>query len=384
MDNRPAVISPNLWIVAVVLVAIVVGAVAVLRIDRSGRGGSGLSDRFDYSIEQYETIDPALIRYDETGEIPIEMRDPRAVAVGPDDRIYVAGDAALHVFNAAGTLLSKMDLGGEPTCLAVGGAEHAFPGRVYVGVGRVVEAYDAVGKTPAVWRIPGLPSVGHANDPPNGRVRLTSIATAKDDVFLADYANRIVLRLDTSGKLIGRIGKHDKDRGIRGFAIPSPFFDVAVAPDGLLWVVNPGAQRLEAYTFDGNLERFWGEANVAVEGFFGCCNPANFAVFPDGRFVTAEKGLLRVKVYTPDGLFDCVVAGPEQLDSPAGIGGSSRFDHQLRAVDVAVDGKNRVLILDLAGRKLRIYEPKSGVQGSGFGVQDLRPNVQLQVLNPEP
>lgn len=353
MENRPAVISPNLWIVAIVLAAVVVGVVALMWNDRSGRGGSGLSDRFDYAIEQYEEIDPGLFGYDQTGEIATGMRVARAVAVGPDDRIYVAGDAAVHVFDATGTLLSKMDLGGEPTCLAVGGAEHAFPGRVYVGVGRVVEAYDAVGDAPAVWQIPG------------DNAHLTSIATAKDDVFLADYGNRVVLRLNTSGKLIGQIGKYDEGRGIRGFAIPSPFFDVAVAPGGLLWVVNPGALRLEAYTFDGNLELFWGEslseAATPIEGFFGCCNPANFALLPDGRFVTAEKGLLRVKVYSADGRFDCVVAGPGQLESPAGIGSTSPFDHELKAVDVAADGRGRVLVLDLATGNVRIFEPKKPV-----------------------
>jgi len=353
MDNRPAVISPNLWIVAIVLAAVVVGVVALMWNDRSGRGGSGLSDRFDYAIEQYEEIDPALFGYEQTGEIATGMRVARAVAVGPDDRIYVAGDAVVRVFNAAGTLISETDLGGEPTCLAIGGVEHAFPGRVYVGAGPVVEVYDAVGDTPAVWKIPGE------------SVRLTSIALATDDVFLADYANRVVLRLDTSGKLMGRIGKYDKDRGIRGFAIPSPFFDVAVAPDGLLWVVNPGALRLEAYTFDGNLELFWGEstseAATPIEGFFGCCNPANFALLPDGRFVTAEKGLLRVKVYTADGRFECVVAGPRQLESPAGAGSTSPFDHELKAVDVAVDSKGRVLVLDLAAGNVRIFEPKKPV-----------------------
>ena len=32
--------------------------------------------------------------------------------------------------------------------------------------------------------------------------------------------------------------------------------------------------------------------------FFGCCNPAQLAVLPDGRFVTAEKGIPRVKIYS--------------------------------------------------------------------------------------
>ena len=353
MNNRPAVISPNVWIVAVVFLAIVVAAVAVLRIDRAGRGGSGLSERFDYPIKQYEKIEPALIRYQQTQEIPTEMQQPRSVAVGPEDRIYVAGDLAIHVFDSTGALNAKIAPAGRPTCLAVGGPGHASPGQVYVGTGRNVETFDSEGKPAGTWEIPGE------------KVHLTSIAVARDDVFVADCAARIVLRYDTSGELIGRIGDRDEDRGILGFVIPSPFFDAAVAPDGLLWVVNPGARRLEAYTFDGNPELFWGEDGVAVEGFFGCCNPANFAILPDGSFVTAEKGLLRVKVYTAQGQFDCVVAGPEQLDSQTPRGASprtaSRFDHEFKAVDVAADGKGRILVLDLARGSIRVYQRKQPV-----------------------
>jgi hypothetical protein len=123
MDNRPAVISPNFWIVALVLLTVVVGLVAVWRIDRSGHGGSGLPDAFDYEIEAYRKIDPALVHYERSKTIPTEMRQGRAVAVGPEDRIYVAGDRAVHVFDSAGSLSSKIELQGEPTCLAVGGPE---------------------------------------------------------------------------------------------------------------------------------------------------------------------------------------------------------------------------------------------------------------------
>lgn len=349
MDNRPAVISPNVWIAAVVILTVAVGVVALLRIDRAGSGGSGLSERFDYKIKQYEKIDPALIEYEQTGEFPSLLDEARAVAVGPDDGIFVAGDEAIHRFDPTGARQASIALPGQPSCLAVGRSTHAFPGRVYAGVGRNVEVFDAEGNPAATWEIPGK------------KVRMTSIALARDDVFVADCANRIVLRYDTSGTLVGRIGEYDKARRIRGFAIPSPFFDVAVAPDGLLWVVNPGALRLEAYTFEGNLELFWGESGVGIDEFFGCCNPAHFAFLFDGRFVTAEKGLLRVKVFSPEGLFECAVAGPEQLDSPPGPNTRSRFDQEHKAVDVAADGQGRVLVLDLAASKVRIYERKEPV-----------------------
>jgi hypothetical protein len=353
METRPAVISPTWSILAIVVLAIAVGLIALWGTDRTGSGGSGLSGRYDYDIAQYEKIDPALIQYEQSGEIPVGMQDARAVAVGPDDRVYVAGDQAIHGFDASGKPTAVIELDGKPTCLAVAGPEHAFPGRIYVGTGRTIGVLDPDGKPVEAWEVPGE------------KVRLTSIATAKDDVFAADFANRVVLRYDTSGELVGRIGQRDKDQETVGFILRSPFFDVAVAAEDFLWVVNPGLRRLEAYTFEGSLELFWGESTAAVEGFFGCCNPAHFAILPDGRFVTAEKGLLRVKVYTADGQFDCVVAGPEQLDPPAGPRASppteGRFDHELKAVDVAVDSQGRILILDPARRTVRGFQQKMPV-----------------------
>ncbi len=79
--------------------------------------------------------------------------------------------------------------------------------------------------------------------------------------------------------------------------------------------------------------------------FFGCCNPAHFAVLSDGRFVTAEKGLPRIKIYSPQGKFECVVAGQEQFPSIA--------------ADLAVDNHDRILVLDSNKSRILVFEPKT-------------------------
>jgi hypothetical protein len=341
------VIPPNWWIAALVLAAIVVGTVSVMRIDSTGERGSGLSSEFDYQIEEYEKVDPALILYDQTGQFATEMSEPRAVAAGPDDRIYVAGDQTLGIFDADGLPKSKIELGDSAYCLAVAGPEHAVKDRVYVGTKDRVLLLDAEGKSSGSWESLGPKAV------------LTSIALASEDVFVADAGHCVVLRYDTAGHVVGRIGEPDKARNVAGFAVPSPFFDVAVHPDGWLRVVNPGALRIEAFSFDGNRELYWGKASAAIDGFFGCCNPANIAILPDGRFVTAEKGLLRVKIYSSDGQFEGVVAGPEQLDSASAAVNESLADREHTAVDVAVDSRGRIIVLDRPGRIVRIFQRKA-------------------------
>ncbi len=345
--NRLPVAS--LAITAVVLVAIVVGAVALWRSDRSGDSGSGLPAQFDYDLNAYKTIDPALFIARQTSQIPLSIQEPRSLATGPDDRIYVVGDRAIAIFNSDGTPRANIALNTPGHCLAVA-ARSDSPERLFVGMREHIELLAADGTLESAW-----PTLGD-------KALITSIALAEpagqSDIFVADAGNRVVLRLDRTGKLLGRIGRRDQRRHIPGLIIPSPYCDVAVSPDGLLRVANTGAHHIEAYTFDGDYEQplTWGKASLKIAGFCGCCNPANFALLPDGRFITAEKGIPRVKIYTADGQFQGVVAGPETLAPTATITEETREEHRLSVVDVAADSHGRVLVLDPAARQVRIFE----------------------------
>ena len=267
------------------------------------------------------------------------MKRLRAIAVGPENRVYVAGDKAILAFDASGSKQSQIELDDSPRCLTVAA------GLVYVGMTEHVEVYDRQGSRQARW-----PSLGK-------RALLTSLAVDDESVFVADAGNRVVWHCDKDGKVLKQIGKRDEERHIRGFVIPSPYFDVALSPDGLVRAANPGAHRVEGYTVDGDLEVVWGKASLAIEGFCGCCNPAHFAMLPDGRFVTVEKGLPRVKVYDPTGQFVAVVAGPAQLSPTATSTEETREDHRLAVFDVAADAEGRVLLLDPSGCRVRVFQP---------------------------
>ena len=336
-----------LALAGLVLAVLAVGLAQVLRIDVFGERGSGLSDRFTYDLEAFEKTDPALVKWQQTQQFAVPLDDARAMAVGPEDCIYVAGDHAVLVFSPEGQKLRQIKIPGEPRCLAVAGAGSPLPGRVYVGLQHHVEVYDPQGVREAIWRPTG-------SDGP-----LTSIALSEHDVFVADAGGRIVLRYDAAGKRLGRIGARDESQDIPGLVIPSPYFDVAMGADGLLRVVNPGGHRIESYTPDGHLELAWGKASLGIDGFCGCCNPANIAMLPDGNIVTAEKGIPRVKVYAADGVFLCVVAGPELLLPAPHAATETRSPHKLKVIDVAADGRGRILVLDPPSGGVRVFEPKT-------------------------
>ncbi len=290
---------------------------------------------FEYSTAHLESIDPALIRFAEQSVFQCPRKDPKCIALGPDDRLRVAAGKYVSLLNSTGAVESEIALSEPARSLAVGSDE-----RVYVGLRQRVEVFDSNGRRRFVY------------EPPGARVWLTGIAVGSDSVFVADAGNRVVLRYDLGGELIGRIGDKDPARSIAGFVIPSPHFAIAMHPDGTLLAANPGRHRVECYTPNGELRLFWGRASADIDGFCGCCNPVSLASLLDGRCVTAEKGICRVKVYSEDGRFESVVAGPESFADLDGESGSSETE---RAPCVAVDSGGRVLILDAAGSKIRIF-----------------------------
>lgn len=364
MDRRLGATDIRAFIGILISLVVVVAIVALLRLDATGEKGSGLGTDFNYDLEQIGKIDPDLILYEESAP-PIDtgFESTYALAVDSNGYIYVAGDNAIRVFRENGNILHKIELTEAPRSLTVrsSDANNASESlRIYVTMKDHVEIFNDRGKRLARWWDLGDDAV------------LTGIAVSKNNVFVADAGNRVVLRYDKTGTIINRVGRKDKDRNIPGFVIPSPYFDIAVGRDGLLRVVNPGIHKIEAYTFEGDLEFSWGEFSAGVEGFCGCCNPVNFAILhgadpsgADDSFVTCEKGLTRIKIYDPAGKFVGVVAGPEQLveggkveicDTPAKC--------RLGGFDVAVDEKGQVFVLDTIKNIVRIFSR----------IEDISPN----------
>jgi sugar lactone lactonase YvrE len=175
---------------------------------------------------------------------------------------------------------------------------------------------------------------------------VTAIAASETSVFVADAGNRKVHRYNHAGQLLASFDGKADEGVLHGFIIPSGFFDLDINPDGDLWVVNPGMHALENYTEEGNLREHWNNTNMMTEGFSGCCNPAHYTFLPDGRFVTSEKGLVRVKTYKQSGEFEGVVAAPV------------KFAEEGKAPDVATDSVGNVYALDFDKKMIRVFEPK--------------------------
>lgn len=293
-----------------------------------------LGRAFEYDLAEINPTDPSLIKWKETKAIPISFKTVRALAIGgPRNAIHVAGDNAIAVMNMDGRDQTNINIGAAATCLAVDES-----GSIYAGVKDHIEVYRADGTKSATWGILSTNSI------------LTSIAVGEKNIFVADAGAHEVVRYDKSGKEQNRLVRKDQQLKISGFVIPSPCFDLAMEDEKNVWVVDPGRHTLVKFRENGDVVSSWGKSASAIEGFCGCCNPSHIALLPDGSFVTSEKGFVRVKVYGPAGDFVSVVAGSES------------FDPSTTGLDLAVNSKGQILVLDTSRKTVRVFDKIDGAK----------------------
>lgn len=281
-------------------------------------------ERIEQAADTPFAVDPALLSWSELAPIPTGLNQPRGIALGPEGRVYVAGDREVRILNADGSLRSRFEVAGEPRAIAVTDGDS-----VQVALIDKLLTYSGDGALTGRW------------DPPGDRNYLTCVAVSGLDVYVADAGERVVHSV--SGP-VRRFGEKDEARGIPGIICRSACLDVTTTPEGNIVITNPGRFRVETYSPDGAPVAHFGKSSLEIDGFSGCCNPTHLALLPEGRVVTAEKGRPRVKVCNPDGSIESVIALPDDL-APEAV-----------ALDLAVDEAGRVLMLDPNAKTVRMFE----------------------------
>ncbi|MFC2103901.1 hypothetical protein ACFLS4_00945 [Bacteroidota bacterium] len=283
---------------------------------------------YEYNIDNLKNIDPELITYREIDQIKPQIDELTAIAIDKNDHLYITGKKKVIIYKENNQVSSfKID----STAYSINISSN---GDIFLGILDHIEILDKSGKLKAKWEAVNSNSV------------ITSIATNEESVFVADAGNKVVYHYDFDSKLINEIGRKDTLRGIPGFIIPSPYFDLLIGNRDELWVVNPGRHAFENYNPSGNLISSWERTSMQLEGFSGCCNPSNIAMLSDGSFVTSEKGLERVKIHSPTGDFKSVVAGPDS------------FTEGTSGLDLAIDSNDRIYVLDPVKNLIRIFAMK--------------------------
>jgi hypothetical protein len=304
-------------------------------------------------VQQKSTADPALVQIGIEGpkvsnavvphfEIeysqilnlkPLKFqRSLAGIAVGPSDRIYALGDGEVRIFEPDGTRVRSWKAPEQSSCIAIGTDK-----RICIGVNSRVQFFDVAGNQKDGF------NAGDSGRPAD----ITAIKILSKGILVADAAAKCIHRYDFAGKRLGEIGTQNKTRG---FMLPNRSLDIDVDAKGVVIAADSGRHRVSSWTMDGAPTGHFGKFGVMnAEDFVGCCNPVNLAFSPDGRIVTAEKVLARVKVYDAAGKLLALI-GPEH------------FDPKCTRLHLAVDSKKRILVADPVRLEIKIFSAnaKSG------------------------
>lgn len=203
----------------------------------------------------------------------------KAVAVNARGNIILGGESFVACFDSNYKMIWNKPTNNPVTALSAEGTT------IYAATLETILVLNGKGVITEEW------------GPFGDKAIITSVTANRDYVAFADAGNKIIIVLDKKGLVKSMIGNSGEP-----FVLPSAYFDVAAGNNDTLYIANPGNRRVETRTTDGALLGYFGVPGTAPDAFCGCCNPAHFTHIPQG-FVTAEKGINRIKILNKKGEF---------------------------------------------------------------------------------
>jgi hypothetical protein len=202
-----------------------------------------------------------------------------AISVTRNGKIILGGELFIACYNKDFNLEWEYKPEMPVTALTVSGDN------IYAAIQNVILVLNQKGEKSDEW------------GPFESDAYITSLAANDRLLAFGDAANKKVYLLNNTGVMKTIIGGPEDP-----FILPSFYFDVAIDPEDNLYVANTGNRRIEKRVIDGTLVSYFGEPGTDKNAFCGCCNPAHFILIPGG-FVTAEKGINRIKILDEKGEF---------------------------------------------------------------------------------
>ncbi len=148
----------------------------------------------------------------------------------------------------------------------------------------------------------------------------------------------------------------DLSYGVQGID-PGQFLnprDIAVAPDGTLYVADTNNHRIQHLSAAGEVLDIWGTFADLAQGaapggtFY---EPWGVAVGPDGSVYVADTWNHRIQKFTPDGQFLTMWGFFGQGETPFAIWGPR---------DIAIDANGMVYITDTGNKRVVVFDPQGG------------------------
>jgi len=149
-----------------------------------------------------------------------------------------------------------------------------------------------------------------------GQFRPTDVAIAGNRLYVVDILNHQVQVLDKrSGALLFRFGKAGS--GVGELFHPT---NIAIGPDGDVYVTETGNYRVQRFTSEGTHVRFYGEQGN-IPGTFS--RPKGLAIDRRGRIYVGDAAIQNVQIFEADGRllmdFGLPLEGLDGLNLPAAV-----------------------------------------------------------------
>lgn len=181
-------------------------------------------------------------------------------------------------------------------------------------------------------------------------------------LYVADSRNHRIQHLAADGTVLHTWGVFgDSNTG----AIPDGSFnepwDVAIGPDGSVYVTDTWNHRVQKFTADGQFLAKWGSfgQGETATAFWG---PRGIAVDPLGRVYVMDTGNKRVVIFDPDGnflaQFGTAGFGEGQFDEPVGV---------------SLDADGNVYVTDTWNQRVQVFAPggEGGLQFAPLRAWDI-------------
>ncbi len=285
---------------------------------------------YDLKIDSIGQIDAEHFCSSNASTYNIPFNNSKAIAVDHNNNIYISGDSSILILEESGKVIRTFKTNKQTaTALVVDNNNNIFAAlvnqiNIYSNKGELLKEFPIISEESYI----------------------TSVAVNNNSIFMADASAALVYEYKKDGTYLNTFGTKSNKEEISSFILPSYYFDVAIAPDATIWIANTGKHKLVNFDSNAKVLSFWGETSSSVEGFCGCCNPSHFAIMKDGSFVTAEKGIVRVKKYDSKGNFQCAIAGPDT------------FKEASTGLDIAINSKNQILVLEPDAKEIHIFTLK--------------------------
>ena len=195
---------------------------------------------------------------------------------------------------------------------------------------------------------------------PMAVVRAVAVDVA-GNIYLTDSASQRVVKLDRAGHYLTSWGTPGAGPGQFGNQSQGPM-GIAVGPNGHVYVADTWNHRVEEFSATGAFIRAFGHPNPANgatdDSFYG---PRQVAVAPNGNIYVADTGNERIQVYSPRGVHLFNIGGGSHGPQTA----LGRFDEPS---GVAIDRHGVVYVADYWDKRIQRFTLGGKPLGPAFAV----------------